>query len=68
MEYGNDAVANIGSYIGIAEKAGQKFYITMHTKEQGFYSVEVEIYYKYHGKTYTIKTKESSYIFLERKR
>ena len=66
LEYGKDTINESDSYIEIAQKTSDKFFLTMNTNKQGYYSIEVEFRYKYHGKMHTIKTETIDYIFIEK--
>lgn len=66
FEYGNNsAIIDSGSYIEIAGNTSDKFLITMNTNKQGYYSIEVEFCYKFHGTTHTIKTEKFDFIYLD---
>lgn len=66
LKYENNIISKADNYIEIGQKTSDKFFLTMNTTQQGCYSIEVVFYYKYHGKTHTIKTETIDYIFLEK--
>lgn len=66
IKYRSDVIAKSDNYIEIAESTSEKFFIKMDTDKQGYYGVEIEFHYMYHGVKHKAKTEVYNYIFIDK--